>query len=293
MSVSRNMSLWGRLALLTTSIIWGTSFVVLKNTLDSFGPLWLLCFRFSVSAVILLLCAGKRLKTASGRCIKGGIFLGLLLATAYLVQTFGLVYTTPSKNAFLTATYCVLTPFFAWFIYKRNPGISRLVAAFLCIAGIGFVTLSEGITEINFGDILTLFCGVFYAFQIIVMEQYGSSGDSVTLSAIEFSTAAVYYLVGGLLFEELPGAVYASAWFNLLYLSLACTALCFFLQAWGMKYTDSSTAAMLMTLEAVFAALFSILFFHEPVSFRLILGFILIFLAALCCELRPFDRKNE
>lgn len=287
------MASLGKLALLSTAIIWGTSFVILKSTLDAMGPLWLLCIRFSVSAVILLLFAGKKLKTVSKRCLRGGILLGILLATAYLVQTYGLVYTTPGKNAFLTATYCVLTPFFAWMIYKRRPGKSNVAAAFLCVAGIGFVSLSEGITEINVGDILTLFCGVFYALQIIVMEQYGSSGDSVTISAIEFSTAAVYFLIGGLFFEELPQSIPGSALFSLAYLSLMCTGLCFFLQAWGMKYTDSSTAAMLMTLEAVFGALISIVFFAEPISFRLIFGFCLIFISVVLSELRPFDRKGK
>ena len=283
----------GKLALLGTALIWGTSFVVLKTTLDSVGTLWVLAIRFSVSALLLLAMAGKRLRGVTARCLKGGVVLGLCLAVAYVFQTYGLVYTTPGKNAFLTATYCVLTPFLAWLVYKRRPGASNLLAAFLCVAGIGFVSLSSGLGSVNKGDLLTLVCGVFYAMQIIVMEQYRDSGDALCLSAVEFAAAAVFFLVGALLFERLPSAVPSSAWFGIAYLSVMCTALCFFLQAWGMQYTSSSTAAMLMTLESVFGVLISVLFYHEQVTGRMLLGFGLIFAAVLLSELRPFEKGGR
>ncbi len=284
----------GKLALLGTALIWGTSFVVLKNTLDSMGALWLLTVRFSVSAVLLLAIAGKKVRRASKRCVKGGVILGLCLAVAYLFQTYGLVYTTPGKNAFLTATYCVLTPFLAWVIYRRKPGASNLIAAFLCIAGIFFVSLGSGLGAVNKGDMLTLVCGIFYAFQIIVLEQYRGSGDAMTISAIQFTAAAVFFLIAAVLFEQPPEFLPVSAWFSVAYLSIMCTAVCFFLQAWGMKYTSSSTAAMIMTLESVFGALISVLFYGEQVTPRMLLGFTLIFMAVLCSELRPIDRRaNE
>ena len=105
----KGKGLQGRLALLLCAIIWGTSFVVLKNTLSSIGTMWVLSIRFTVSAVLLAAAAGRRFKKVSQRCIQGGALAGLCLALAYIVQTYGLVYTTPGKNAFLTATYCVLT----------------------------------------------------------------------------------------------------------------------------------------------------------------------------------------
>lgn len=283
----------GKLALLGTALIWGTSFVVLKNTLDSMGTLWLLTIRFAVSAVLLLAIAGKRVRTASKRCVKGGAILGLCLAVAYLFQTYGLVYTTPGKNAFLTATYCVLTPFLAWLIYKRRPGISNLLAAFLCISGIFLVSLSSGLGSVNKGDMLTLVCGLFYALQIIVLEQYRGSGDAMTISAIQFTAAAVFFLVAAVLFEKPPESLSLSAWLSMAYLSVMCTAVCFFLQAWGMKYTSSSTAAMLMTLESVFGALLSVLFYGERVTARMLLGFVLIFMAVLFSELRPLEKGGR
>ena len=279
-----NKAVWGRLALLLTAFIWGTSFVVLKNALDSIGILWILAIRFTVSALLLGLAAGKKLRKLDRRTFRGSMIIGAFLATAYIVQTFGLNYTTPGKNAFLTATYCVLVPFLAWLIYKRRPGAHNLLAAVLCLTGIGFVSLSGAGSGFNKGDALTLGCGIFYALQIIAVEQYIHGGDAVSISAVEFATAALICWVGALLFEPAPGPLSGSMWLTIAYLSVACTALCFFLQAWGMQYTSSSTAAVLMTLESVFGTLVSVLFYHEPMTVKLVIGFALIFFAVLLSE---------
>lgn len=284
----------GRLALLLCAMLWGTSFVVLKNALNSIGTMWVLAIRFTVSALLLFLAAGRRIKRINKRCVQGSMLMGLCLALAYIVQTYGLVYTTPSKNAFLTATYCVLTPFMAWWIYKRRPGLANVVAAFLCITGIGFVSLNEGLGNINIGDMLTLLCGIFYSLQIIVLEHYKDSGEAVTISAVQFATSAVICWVGALLLEAPPVNVSVDAWMEIAYLSIVCTAVCFFLQAWGMQYTSSSVAAMIMTLESVFGVLVSVLFYHELVTGKMLLGFVLIFCAVIASEVKlPFFQRNK
>lgn len=285
----------GRLALFGTAFIWGTSFVILKTTLDSIGALWVLAIRFTVSTLLLGLFAGKKLKKMDGRSFKGSVGMGLCLAVAYIVQTYGLMYTTPGKNAFLTATYCVLVPFMAWGVYKRKPDVSNIAAAFLCITGIGFVSLSGAGTGVNTGDVLTLVCGVFYALQIIMMEQYVSDSDALSVSVIQFGTAALLCWAGALLFEAPPLSVPGSAWLSIGYLSVMCTAVCFFLQAWGMQYTPSSTSAVIMTLESVFGTLISVVFYNEPMTGKLLLGFALIFAAVLISETKPklFQRKSD
>lgn len=282
--MKNRMGLWGRLALLTTAVIWGSSFVILKNAIDGLGVMWVLAMRFTISAVLLLALAGKRLRSMSRASVRGSVLIGVCLAAAYIVQTYGLKYTTPGKNAFLTTTYCVMVPFLAWLVYKRKPGLHNVAAAVLCVAGIGFVALDAGFGEVNTGDVLTIFSGVFYALQIILMEQYISGCDSLSVSAVEFSTAAVICLVGTFAFEGTPAMPASGQIFAVLYLAVMCTALCFFLQAWGMKYTPSSTAAMIMTLEAVFGTIFSVILYHEQVTPRLLAGFALIFVAVVLSE---------
>lgn len=282
--MTRNYSVLGRLALLSTALIWGTSFVILKSAINSISTMWVLAIRFIISAVIMLVIAGKRLKKMDRSTVKGSVLMGLCLAIAYIVQTYGLLFTTPGKNAFLTATYCVLVPFMAWGIYKRKPGSSNIIAALLCIVGIGFVSLSTGFDGLNIGDVLTLFSGVFYAMQIIMMEHYIHDADSVSVAAVEFTAAAVLCLVGALLFEPFPREIPQDAYFTMFYLSIMCTALCFFLQAWGMRYTPSSTAAVIMTLEAVFGVIFSLMLGQEQLTARLSFGFVLIFVSVLINE---------
>lgn len=282
--MKNRMGLWGRLALLTTAVIWGSSFVILKNAIDGLGVMWVLAMRFTISAALLLALAGKRLRSMSRASVRGSVLIGVCLAAAYIVQTYGLKYTTPGKNAFLTTTYCVMVPFLAWLVYKRKPGLHNVAAAVLCVAGIGFVALDAGFGEVNTGDVLTIFSGVFYALQIILMEQYISDCDSLSVSAVEFSTAAVICLVGTVAFEGTPVMPASGQIFAVLYLAVMCTALCFFLQAWGMKYTPSSTAAMIMTLEAVFGTIFSVILYHEQVTPRLLAGFALIFVAVVLSE---------
>lgn len=284
----------GRLALFITAFIWGTSFVIMKGTLDSIGALWVVAVRFSLSALLLGIIARKKLRRMSRAAVKGSVMMGVCLAAAYIFQTYGLVYTTPGKNAFLTATYCVLVPFMAWGIYRRNPGHSSIFAAILCIVGIGFVSLSSGFHDINIGDILTLCCGIFYALQIIMLEQYGPDSDAMSITTVQFAVAAVINLIGALLFESVPMGVDAGAWWSILYLSVMCTALCFFLQAWGMKYTPSAPAAVIQTLESVFGALISVVFFNEELTLRLFIGFTLIFISVLISEIKPnFFKKTS
>lgn len=280
----KNFGFLGRMALFTAALIWGTSFVILKAALGSVGTLWTLSIRFSLAAVIMLAFAAKKLKKMDKRTVKGSFMMGCCLAAAYIFQTYGLVYTSPGKNAFLTSTYCVLVPFLAWLIYKRKPTVFNIAAALLCVTGIGFVALNSGFDQINLGDALTLVCGFFYAFQIIMMEQYIDGADSVCVSTVEFITAAAICLAGAALFEPVPQDVPMDAWLNILYLSVLCTGVCFFLQAWGMRYTPSSTAAMLLTLEAVFGALISVMFFGETLTLKVFIGFCLIFVAVLISE---------
>ena len=223
------------------------------------------------------------------------MMMGLCLALAYIVQTYGLMYTTPGKNAFLTATYCVLVPFMAWGVYKRKPGGANIIAAFLCITGIGLVSLSGAGTGLNIGDMLTLLCGVFYGLQIIMMEQYVADGNALSISVVQFGTAALFCWAGALLFEAPPVSVPSGSWLSIAYLSVMCTAVCFFLQAWGMQYTPYSTSAVIMTFESVFGTLISVLFYHETMTVKLFLGFALIFAAVLISETKPqlFNRKAE
>lgn len=270
-------------ALFATAFIWGTSFVVLKNTLDTVPTLYTLTIRFGGAALIMFLAGVKDLKKLDKTYWKGGALMGLALITAYITQTYGLVYTTPGKNAFLTATYCVIVPFLYWLVYKKRPEKCHIAAALFCITGMGFVSLQERFS-IGLGEGLTMICGLFYAVHILVVDKYIEGRNVVLLTMVQFIVAAAVSGTGAVFLEEFPKEVPGDVVLALLYLSFVCTAACFFFQIFGQKYTHPSTAAILLTLESVFGALLSVIFYHETLTPRLILGFTLIFFSVVLAE---------
>ena len=283
-----------RLSLLGATLIWGVSFVIVKNTTDTVPPHILLGIRFTIGCLLLSLIFLPRLRrTLSLDYIKKGAVMGALLFGAYSLQTVGITMTTPGKNAFLTAVYCVLVPFVFWVVYRRRPDRYNILAALLCIVGIGCVSLDSGLT-IGMGDALTLACGVFYAVHIVAVARFTATRDPIVLTIVQFGCTALLSWAVGLLFEDFPTVWPQESLVGILYLGIGATAAGLLLQIIGQKYTDPSAAAIILSLEAVFGVIFSILLYHEAVTPRLILGFALIFLAVLTSETKlAFLRRKK
>ena len=188
--------------LFLAAFIWGTSFFIMKNTLDAVPVLWLLTFRFTTGAVLVGLLCGRKWRTRfTPDYVWRGAVLGSLLFAAYAVQTFGLVGTTPSKNAFLTATYCVLVPFLHWAVSRQRPDRFHLLAAFLCITGVGLVSLNGSLT-ITWGDLLSLGSALFYALHIVAVNKLSDRRDIYLLTSLQFAFTALLAVIGGLLDDQ-------------------------------------------------------------------------------------------
>lgn len=281
----------GRLALLGATLIWGSSFVILKTTLDTVPVLWLLAPRFTGAAIVMALIGLRQLRSIDRQCLKYGVGLGITLYLAYVFQTFGLQYTTPGKNAFLTATYCVIVPFLRWLLYKNRPEWRNIAAALICIVGMGLVSLTGGFT-VGAGDALTMCCGLFYALQIIIVARAVEKYSIISLSALEFGVAAVLCWITAPFSAPFPTAVPTSAWLSVAYLCLMCTCACFALQAYGQRYTPPEPTAIILTLESVFGAALSVIYYGEVLSARVLAGFALIFVSVLISEVQlPLPRR--
>lgn len=273
----------GRLALLATTMIWGTSFVILKNTLDSVSTLYILAFRFTGAAVLMLLLGLREMKKLDMGYLKSGGLMGAFLFLAYVLQTYGLVYTTPGKNAFLTATYCVMVPFLYWAISRRRPDKYNIAAAFMSIAGIGLVSLNNDFS-VGLGEGLTTLCGVFFALHIIATSRAAENRSVVLLTMIQFAVCGVLSWLSALIAEPFPTQIPAGAAVGIVYLCVMCTAATYLLQTFGQKYTPPSAVAVILTLEAVFGTVISMIFYGERLSLRLAVGFVVIFSAILVSE---------
>lgn len=272
-----------KLALFGASLIWGSSFLVVKNSVETIDPHVLLFIRFSIGCLILCLIFFKKLKHLNKEYfIKGGI-LGLFLFLGYSLQTIGITDTTPGKNAFLSAIYCVLVPYIYWAVDKKKPNTYNFIAAFIGITGIGFVSLN-GDLSIRWGDALTLVGGVFYAIHMVGVSKFSKDKDPVLLTIMQFGYAAIISLIIALLFEEAPTHVTSDTVFSLGFLAIFVTAGALLLQNIGQKYTSPTSASIIFSMEAVFGVIFSVIFYHEKITFRLFIGFLLIFLAVIISE---------
>lgn len=272
-----------KIALFAATLIWGSSFLIVKNSMDVMQPHMLLAFRFTIGGLLLCLIFYKRLrKLNKDYFIKGGI-LGTLLFAAYSLQTIGITDTTPGKNAFLTAVYCVIVPFLFWAVDKKKPDKFNIIAAFVGIIGIGFVSLNDDLS-IRMGDALTLVSGALYAFHIVAVAKFSGDRDPILLTILQFGYAAIYSWIIGLSFEKIPTVWTYGSVAALLYLAVFATAIAILCQNVGQKYTHPAPAAIIMSLESVFGVLFSVFFYHEVVTLKLFFGFALIFFAVILSE---------
>ena len=172
MDKAKRLNLIGALLLLSATLVWGTSFFILKETIAEVPAFYVISIRFLIATAGLSLIFIKKIRAMDKHTFLRGVILGVVLALAYVAQTLGLKYTTPGRNAFLTSSYCVMCPFLIWFMFKKKPKLYNLIAAILCIVGIGFVSLSGDTADGNFilGDGLTLIGAVFFSLQIIFID---------------------------------------------------------------------------------------------------------------------------
>jgi drug/metabolite transporter (DMT)-like permease len=289
----------GLILLFTATLAWGTSFIILKETISSVSTFYVLAIRFTVSSLLIGAVFFKTIIKTPLKTILSGVVLGIILTFAYDIQTFGLAETSAARNAFLTGFYCILTPFMAWLIIRKKPSTFNVIAAFLCIIGIGFVVFSGSSDNggVLIGDLLTLLAAVFYALQIIFIDKYQEQGqNSIQLLVFELLTVGVCNIIFSIIFDMPKGIeVYALNFEQILqigYLTLACTLMAQFCMIIGQKLTTANQASVILSLESVFGALFSVLLGKENLTVWLIIGFVIIFIAIYINELKQNPFKN-
>ena len=171
----KGLNLVGQLLLLSATVCWGSSFIILKETIESVPALYVIGLRFLVASVILGALFFGKIKKIDRKTLIHGLILGLVLSVAYITQTLGLKYIGAGKNAFITSLYCVMCPFMLWLIYGVKPKSYHIVSAFLCVAGIGLVMFagtSESDDNLWLGCGLTFLCSIFYGLQIIFTGRF-------------------------------------------------------------------------------------------------------------------------
>jgi drug/metabolite transporter (DMT)-like permease len=263
-------------ALVLTTLIWGSTFVTAKDILENWPPVAYITVRFLLAAILLVLLFPKHILRARAPQWKMGATLGLLMAGGFALQAIGQVYTTPSKSAFVTGLTTPLVPFVALLILRVRPNLENLIGVTLASIGGMLILAPQGSEPMNTGDLLTLVATTLFAAHITLMSAYAREIDVRQLTVLQITFAATIFIAGwlglrasGMVLPEssLPGFItrelVSLEWtgrivWQLLYLAAVATVITFLFWTWGQSKVSATHAAIIFSLEPVFATLFAV-----------------------------------
>jgi drug/metabolite transporter (DMT)-like permease len=295
-------SLRADLVLAGVTIIWGSTFVLVRSVLDTAPPFTFVFLRFLIAALLLAAIAARRRRPRD--IIRDGTVLGLLLASGVVLQISGQADTTASKAAFLTGLAVVLTPFVAVFRTRRLPSIENGIGIALASAGFLLLTFPSGGGSMERGDLLVAACGVAFAFYGVELAERGGRHDAVWLTFIQLAFVAaaggVFSLVARMpAFAALHAAslearpiVWTDAFLaSVAYLGSIGTVVAFLGWTWAQGRMSAVHGAIILALEPVFAAFFAAEFLHERLGPRGMAGGALVLAGIVVSELRLRRRE--
>ena len=277
---------YGKTALFVTAMLWGTTFAIGKLAAEVYSATFIIALRFTVASLVLMIAAMPLRTLLDKQYLIDGFWMGITLFLSYLFQVIGLTMdTSPGKSAFLCTTYCVMIPFLHWFVTKRRPRLLHVICVFLCLSGVGVLSL-QGSMKMSTGDIMTVLSGVPCAVNMVISSIICKDHDKnpLLLTTIELFVVMVCAWICVLFGNGMPAVLYADATLGIIYLGVIATALCLFLQSYGLKHTEASIGGMIISLESVFGVIFSILIYREHVTPRMWIGFVIIFAAILLSQ---------
>lgn len=280
----------GVIALLGATVIWGSAFIAQSVGMDKIGPFTFQAVRCFLAIVFLfpasaLFSKGRPFwkSWADPALWRSGVICGLALFAASSLQQIGLVYTDAGKAGFLTAMYIVFVPFLGLFVGQK-PGRNALLSLIPAIVGLYLLSCTS-VSGINKGDVLLLLCAVAFSVQILLIDRHCAGLDGLKLNCIQALVAAVLSVPWALLTESVDASRIASCWLPLGYAGILSMGVAYTLQIVGQKRVAPSAAALLMSLESVFAALFGWLLLHETMTRAELLGCVLVFAAVVISQL--------
>ncbi|GAB2879450.1 DMT family transporter [Nocardioides pacificus] len=283
----RRTSLLATLALLAMTASWGSTFFLIEDLLDRIPTLDFLAIRFAIAAAAMLLVAPGAIARLSPESRRSAMVLGLVYGVAQILQTAGLAHTSASVSGFITGMYVVCTPLLAALLLRTRITALTWGAVALAAAGLGVLTL-DGFA-IGYGETITLLSAVLYALHIVGLGAWSRPGEALGMSILQIVVIAVVCFVAtvpdGVVLPETRGD-----WASIVYMALIAGALALLGQTWAQGHLSPTRAAIIMSMEPVFAAFFAILFGNDSLTLRMLLGGGLVLTAMLVTELVPRRR---
>jgi Predicted permease, DMT superfamily len=273
------------------TLLWGSTFVVVKNSLDRSSVLVFLALRFTLAGICMALFRPRIFRLTQREEVFAGVRLGFFMFGGYAFQTAGLRYTTASNSGFITGSSVVLVPLILALFWGKRATLWVFLGTIAAGAGLYFLTVpSSGVAHLNRGDVLTFFAAVSYAVHIILVGEYAREHSAAALSVLQvLSCAAMAWLTAfgahAIRWQPMRFESAGTLWLGITVCAIFATAVAFSLQLWAQQYTTPSHAAILFTLEPVFAVATSYLVLGERLGPRSLIGAALVLAGILAAEL--------
>jgi len=270
-------------ALTLVALFWGTSYAIIKDSLDVVRPLTLMTVRFGGSTLLLGLLYHRRLKTIKPADLYRGGIIGIFMFFAFLTMVTGLKYTTASKQSFLVGSFVLVVPILSWIINKRRLSPYAIVGAVMATVGIGLLTIDSSLS-FNRGDLISVFCSLFFAGHMISIERFSQDTDPILLTILQFGVTSLLFIVVTGIFESYDFTSVLQAVPEISYLIVISTVLAFAVQNVAQRDISSSSTAMILTLEAAFGSLFALHYLKESMTLQMAAGAAIIFIGIVTQE---------
>ena len=282
--------------LLLAAFIGGGGFISVKYLLDwGYDPYQVIFGRFLMASLCMGIVYHKRLRKITKKEWKVGSILGALLAAMFVLMTVGLLYTTPSINAFLVNIQAVLVPFICWGVFRQKPTRNHFIAALMTLIGVCCLSLTADF-RIDFGAALSLLAALAFSMQMAFLGNLTDGCDSVHIAITEnISMLLMMVVVLNFTGWDMP-AMTVPSFGNFFFLGAFCTAGYFVLQSAGQQITSPNKAAIIITSESIFAVIFSAVLYGERMNLRGYIGCIIIFAAMMLAEApvkKTVDKANK
>jgi drug/metabolite transporter (DMT)-like permease len=279
------------LALAVCTLLWGSTFVVVKNSLDHSSVFVFLAMRFTLAGICMAISRPAVFRVLQREEIFAGVRLGFFMFCGYAFQTAGLRYTTASNSGFITGSSVVLVPLILVLFWGKRVTLWVYFGTLAAAAGLYFLTVPlTGVAHLNHGDVLTFFAAISYAVHIILVGEYARERSAAALSVLQVLACALLAWLTAMGADAIrwqPMWFHSTTqlWIGIAVCAVFATGVAFSLQLWAQQYTSPSHAAILFTLEPVFAVITSYLVLGERLGLRSLAGAGLVLAGILAAEL--------
>ncbi len=279
------------LGLLLVGIIWGMGFIMVEKALESgFTTLFINFCRFFVAALLTFIAFPKTILKMTVKDVKPSLLSGLFMTLGFFFQVLGQTYTTPGNNALITGSYTVFVPMILALLFRVKPRNTEVVAAIVAFVGIIVLYLPNiSLQKIQIGDFYSLIAAISFALQFIFLDKSVQNTDPKIVTFIQTAMAAALFLVCFLIFDvkKLPEFDFSKGILPVMYLGVFSSFVAYIIQTHAQKVLSPTKVSVIMASEAVFGAIFSLLFGYETLSVTFVVGGILAVSGLLISQIRP------